>query len=141
MKKSLMVAFLLLSTGWLMAQTVVRQISEAEFRQLIWDYTKYPAEVKLTSKLPVLVDFYATWCGPCKQLSPSIDRLQREFVGKVVVYRVDVDKDRALAEKMNIQAMPTLMYFNKKNQKSTTVGYISYEELKNSAVQKLLLKR
>lgn len=140
MKKYFVIAALLLFAGNVMSQAIVREISDAEFRKLVWDYTKSPSAVKLNSKLPVMVDFYATWCGPCKQLSPSIDRLQREYAGKLIVYRVDVDKDRSLSERMNIQAMPTLMYFNTKNQKTTTVGYMSYEELKGAAIQKLLLK-
>lgn len=140
MKKYCIIAALLLFAGHVMSQAIVREISDAEFRKLVWDYSKSPAAVKLNSKLPVLVDFYATWCGPCKQLAPSVDRLQRELVGKVIIYRVDVDKNRFLAEKMNIQAMPTLMYFNTKNQKAFTVGLLSYEELKSAAEQKLLLK-
>jgi Thioredoxin domain-containing protein len=125
----------------LVAQTsTVKQISETEFRKLVWDYSKNPA-VKLQSRLPVIIDFFATWCRPCKELSPSIERLQKEYVGKLIIYRVDVDKDRALAEKMNIQAMPTLLFINTKNQKSETVGLISYDELKNAAIQKLQIKK
>lgn len=125
----------------LVAQTpVVKQISESEFRKLVWDYSKSPA-VKLQSRLPVIIDFFATWCRPCKELSPSIDQLQKEYAGKIIIYRVDVDKDRALAEKMNIQAMPTLLFINTKNQKSETVGLISYDELKKAAIQKLQIKK
>jgi thioredoxin 1 len=121
-------------------QTVVKEITAAEFKKLVWDYTQ-SSSVKLQSKLPVIIDFFATWCGPCKRLSPSLDKLQSEYKGKLVVYRIDVDKERALAEKMNIQAMPTLFFFNLKNQKSESVGLISFEELKQMAVEKLALKK
>ncbi|MTK52619.1 thioredoxin family protein [Paludibacter sp.] len=125
----------------LVAQTsTVKQISDTEFRKLVWDYSKSPA-VKLQSHLPVIIDFFATWCRPCKELSPSIERLQKEYAGKLIIYRVDVDKDRALAEKMNIPAMPTLIFINTKNQKSETVGLISYDELKQAAIQKLQIKK
>ena len=142
MKKNFVIlALIVVSCNGLFAQSaVVRQISDAEFKKLVWDYAK-SSTVKLQSHLPVIIDFYATWCGPCKQLSPSIVRLQKEYAGKLIVYRVDVDKDRALAERMNIQAMPTLFFFNMNNQKSETVGYLSYEELKNNAIQKLQIKK
>ena len=136
----LSIVFLLLSIGLSSAQKVeVKQISDAEFKSLVWNYTKYPS-VKLQSKLPVIVDFYATWCGTCKLLAPSIDKLLDEYKGKILIYRVDVDKDRALAEKMHIQAMPTLLFFDMKNTKSQSVGYMSYDELKREAIARLSLK-
>lgn len=125
-------------SGSLLSQ--VKQVSDSEFRKLVWNYAA-SSSVKLNSKIPVIIDFYATWCGPCKMLSPSLEKLQKEYAGKLIIYRVDVDKDRALAEKMGIQAMPTLFFFNIKNQKSETVGYMSYEELKKTAIQKLQLAK
>jgi thioredoxin-like negative regulator of GroEL len=73
-------------------------------------------------------------------LAPSIDKLLDEYKGKILIYRVDVDKDRALAEKMHIQAMPTLLFFDMKNTKSQSVGYMSYDELKREAIARLSLK-
>jgi thioredoxin 1 len=61
----------------------------------------------------VLVDFSATWCGPCKMLAPSLEELKTELAGKFVLLNVDVDRDRPVADYMNIQAMPTLVLYKK----------------------------
>jgi thioredoxin len=125
----------------LSAQTSeVKMINAAQFKQLVWNYDK-STSVYLESRLPVIVDFFATWCPPCKRMSPLIDQLQHEFRGKVLIYRVDVDKDKILAQRMGIEAMPTLIFFSKKNTKSSSIGYLGYEELKQVAITKLSLRR
>ena len=78
----------------------VSEISEASF----------PAEV-LQSNLPVLVDFYAVWCGPCKMIAPALDALAGEFAGRVKVVKVDVDQAPGLAGQFRISSVPTLMIF------------------------------
>jgi thioredoxin 1 len=70
----------------------------------------FEAEV-LRSDKPVLVDFSATWCGPCKQLSPIIDALAAEYAGKVKVGKVDIDKSQDLAAKYDIMSVPTVLFF------------------------------
>ncbi|MDS1032886.1 thioredoxin [Porphyromonadaceae sp. NP-X] len=64
---------------------------------------------------PVLVDFFATWCGPCKVMSPVIESLGKEIQGQARVLKVDVDKNQALAAKYGIQAVPTFMLFKRGN--------------------------
>lgn len=67
----------------------------------------------IKGELPVLIDFYATWCGPCKAVEPVIDALANEFKGKIRVLRIDVDKNQAAAAQLHIQAVPTLMIIKK----------------------------
>ena len=62
---------------------------------------------------PVLVDFFATWCGPCKVMSPTIDALGKELVGQARVLKIDVDKNEAVANLYRIQSVPTLIIFKK----------------------------
>ena len=62
---------------------------------------------------PVLVDFFATWCGPCKVLSPTVEALGKELAGQVRVLKIDVDKNEALATQLRIQSVPTLIIFKK----------------------------
>lgn len=62
---------------------------------------------------PVLVDFFATWCGPCKALSPTIESLGKELAGQARILKIDVDKNKALANQYRIQSVPTLIVFKK----------------------------
>lgn len=65
----------------------------------------------INSDQPVLVDFHATWCGPCKQMAPELQRFARENSGKLRVVKIDIDKNRETASEFNIQGVPTLILF------------------------------
>jgi thioredoxin 1 len=65
----------------------------------------------ITGDKPVLIDFYATWCGPCKAMSPIVESIGKELQGQARVLKIDVDKNQTLAQKFKIQAVPTFMIF------------------------------
>ena len=88
------------------------------------------------SSIPSVIDCYATWCGPCKQLAPIMDELATEYKGKVAFYRVDVEKEPSFTMDLNVSAMPTIFFVNKKGAKNV-VGFRSKEELKKS-IEELL---
>lgn len=67
----------------------------------------------INSGQPVLVDFFATWCGPCKAMSPIVDSLGKELQGKARVIKIDIDKNQAVANHFRIQSVPTFMIFKK----------------------------
>tara|TARA_B100000929_G_C15349083_1_gene366863 strand:+ start:270 stop:587 length:318 start_codon:yes stop_codon:yes gene_type:complete len=77
---------------------------------LEFDDSNFEAEV-LNSETPVVVDFSATWCGPCQQLSPIIDELAGDYEGRVKVGKVDIDKAQSTAATYGIMAVPTVLYF------------------------------
>jgi thioredoxin 1 len=62
---------------------------------------------------PVLIDFYATWCGPCKAMSPIVEQIGKEMQGEARVLKIDIDKNQALAAQYQIQAVPTFLILNK----------------------------
>jgi thioredoxin 1 len=76
----------------------------------------------LKSSDPVLVDFTATWCGPCKQLSPIVDQLATELAGKVKVGKLDIDDSPVVASKLGIRGVPTLMVFKNGERAAQHVG-------------------
>lgn len=78
----------------------------------------------------VLVDFSASWCGPCRMLKPVVEEFEKEFKGRVKVIAVDVDEQEALAEQYGIQVVPTLLYFEGGELKKRTSGYMDLDALK-----------
>lgn len=79
-------------------------------------------EKVLDSKIPVLVDFFATWCGPCKMMSPTIEEIAEETKGKAAVYKVDIDEDPELAQRYGVMSVPTFMVFKNGQVTGQTLG-------------------
>lgn len=93
-------------------------VTEAEFE-----------EVVLGSDLPVLVDFWAPWCNPCKMLGPVIDEIADEVDGKALVCKVNIDEDQNLAQEYRVMSIPTLLYFKDGKVVNQMVGVRPKEEL------------
>ena len=77
----------------------------------------------VTNNKPVLVDFYATWCGPCKALATILEQLKGEYDGKATILKIDVDENPELASEYNIRSVPTLMVFKNGNILQTVKGF------------------
>ncbi len=86
-------------------------------------------EVVLKSELPVLVDFWATWCGPCKMIGPLVEELSEEMAGKVVVGKLNVDKQPELAMQYQVMSIPTLLLFKNGEIAEKRIGFMPKEKL------------
>ena len=80
-------------------------------------------QTTLLANKPMVVDFFATWCGPCKELAPVLDKLEQKYKDEVIFQRIDVDQQPELAQEFNIQAIPLLMFVTPKGDYQTLVGY------------------
>ena len=90
---------------------MTQQISAAEFESKV-----------LGASEPVLVDFFATWCGPCRMMAPTIDEVSQEMAGKASVYKLDIDEAPQIAQQLGIMSVPTFMVFKDGKVASHTIG-------------------
>ena len=111
-------------------ENMVKELDSEQFVNLVGDYTG--TEFKFIGQRPCIVDFYATWCGPCKALSPIIDEIAAEYDGKIDVYRVDIDKNEEISAAFGIQSVPTLIFIPVSGQPRSSVGLLPKETIKEA---------
>ncbi len=107
-----------------MASENVRELTDSNFESEV-----------LQSNVPVLVDFWAEWCQPCRMLAPTIDQLADEYQGKAKVGKVDTDSNREVSMKYGISAIPTVILFKDGQVQQKFVGLTSKEQFKNALDQ------
>jgi len=98
--------------------------------------TNFKQEV-LESHLPVLVDFWATWCGPCKMITPIIEEVAKEYAGKIKVGKLNVDDNPATATRYGIMSIPTLIFFKNGKVMEQVVGALNRIDLKRKIDESL----
>lgn len=94
------------STAW----TTPRVVSEAEFKKQIYDFEAHPNEFVYQGEVPAVIDFYADWCKPCRQLAPKLDQLQKNYPTQLRVWKVNIDKEPRLVAFFGIETIPTILF-------------------------------
>ena len=115
----------------------VELLSEVAYKENIEDFTT--DEWKYLGEVPAIVDFYADWCGPCRQLAPLIDEIASEYSGKIKVYKVNVDNAGSLARSYGIRSIPSVLFIPLSGDPRMKVGLMPKSDLK-SLVEDFLLK-
>ena len=109
-----------------MASQFVTEVSDAEFEQNV-----------LKSDTPVLVDFWAAWCGPCRALAPIVDQVASEYQGKLKVMKMDVDRNNATPGRYGIRGIPALLLFKDGKIADQIVGYVPKDTIDKSVTKVL----
>ena len=114
------------------------KLNKAMFIQKVWDYSKSPNDWKYLGDKPAIVDFYADWCGPCKIASPILDEIGIEYAGKILVYKINTDQERELAQVFGITGIPAFLYIPAKGKPVMMSGIgRSKEETKKMFVENI----
>ena len=112
-------------------------LTKGGFLKRVADYENNSQEWKFLGDKPALIDFYASWCGPCKALSPVLDDLAKEYTGKIDIYKVNVDDERELASLFRIRTVPTLMFVSMEGNPQLVAGAPTRGQLRK-AIEELI---
>jgi thioredoxin 1 len=120
-------------------ESAVVPLTSEMFKKMVFNYD-INKEWKYEGSKPAIIDFYADWCAPCRQLSPLVDEIAKEYEGKIVVYKVDTEKERMLAQSLGITGLPTLLFIPANGKPQMSMGLLPKESLVNAVNEVLLIK-
>ncbi len=116
------------------------ELTKQDFLTKIANYEMSPDEWKFLGDKPVLVDFYASWCGPCKMVAPILEELVGEYGDRIDIYKVDTEKEQELAAVFGIRSIPSLLFIPKEGDPQMATGAMSKADFKKAIDEVLLSK-
>ena len=139
--QSLLLVMIISTSGFAQKSEDIKiiELTTADFKQKVWNFDKNKAFTRV-GNLPVILDFHATWCRPCKMLAPHLQAIQNKYKGKLIVYKIDVDKEPQLARLFKIEAMPTIVFVDSKTNYKSELGYRDYDAFETLVKQKFFSK-
>ena len=115
----------------------IKEIDAAYMKANIYDWEKNPGTFVYKGKKPCIIDFYANWCGPCRSLAPKLAEVAEEYAGKVIVYKVNIDNEKQLANIFGVTSIPTLIFVPLKGKPYFSQGNLQKSQLRE-AIEKIL---
>ena len=113
-------------------------ITKQDFINKVMDYKSNPSEWKYKGDKPAIIDFYASWCGPCRMLAPILDEIAKEYDGKIYVYKVDTEAETELAQLFGIRSIPSILFVPMDGQPMMMQGALPKAELQQVIEEKLV---
>lgn len=107
----------------------MESLNKDTFKSKVFNY-EANKEWKFEGEIPVIIDFYADWCGPCKALAPVLEKLSHEYKGKIEIYKVDTEANPELASLFHITSIPSLLFVPKTGKPSMAQGFLPEQTLK-----------
>jgi thioredoxin len=106
-------------------------LTEQAFKDKVFNYVKYN-DWKYEGDRPAIIDFYADWCAPCRELSPLLEEVVEEYGNKIILYKVDTEQENNLAQRLGIEALPTLLFIPLTGKPQVSIGLVTKDVLKQS---------
>lgn len=120
-------------------ETKVQHLTYKEFLSKVWNFESSPNTFVYKGKLPAVIDFYADWCGPCRRVAPIMEKMAKEYDGKLLVYKVNVDQEKDLSSVFNVTSIPMVLFIPMEGQPMKQVGALP-EEGYRKVIEEQLLK-
>lgn len=114
-------------------------LTKADFLNKVANYEANPNEWKFLGERPAIIDFYATWCGPCKMLAPVLDELAAEYEGQIDIYKVNVEEEEELSALFGIRSVPSILFIPMEGQPQMAQGAMPKPALKEAIHSVLLM--
>ena len=115
-------------------------LTKAEFLTKVANYEANPTEWKYLGDKPCIIDFYASWCGPCKTIAPILEDLAKEYDGQIYIYKIDTEKEKELAAAFGIRSIPTILFCPVGENPQMAQGAMPKDAFKQ-AIEEVLLKK
>lgn len=141
MKNIIILTIILLVASFLPVKAQsVKNISTKEFKEQIWNFDN-DKEWKFKGDKPIIIDLFATWCPPCKKLSPILEEIQKQYGDKIQIYKVDVDKEPQIAQLFNATSIPLMVFVPQNGKPFTVAGLRPQEQLEQIITDRLDVKK
>jgi thioredoxin len=144
MKKTILLAMVILATTFTACaqdkkdESKVKQLTYKEFLKKVWNFENNPNTFVYKGKLPAVIDFYADWCGPCRRVAPVMEKLAEEYDGQLLVYKINVDQEKELANAFQVKSIPMVLFIPMEGQPMMQVGAMQEAEYKKVVDEQLI---